>query len=200
MKQGGAASTHLAPRDCGHVYEESGEPAYVGFGFADSDGQWVGPHRLDLLPNYSGFDNAPTNVWSKADQSVSVKHGTREVSLSLQLLFNPPGAACHTSQPYSAVAHLGFGATAAEMSAAEAQDASSPGPVTTCDSFDYTLNAVAYPDTREVTFEKKCFECPHPHESPEQRAAQWKVIGTMSRISPLGGSWVGRRRNRKNKN
>jgi len=191
VKQGGATSTHIAPRDCAHVYEESGEPAYVGFAFADSHGQWVGPHRLDLLPNYSGSDNARNNVWSKADQSVSVKHGTREVSLPLQLLFNPPGAACHTSVPYSAVANLPFNATDSERSAAHAQDASSPGPVTTCDSFDYTLNAVVYPDTREVTFEKKCFECPHPHDSAEQQAAKWKVIGTMARISPLAGGIMG---------
>jgi len=62
---------------------------------------------------------------------------------------------------------------------------------TICDSFDYTLNAVAYPDTREVTFEKKCAECPQQQVSPGQRASSQRVITTMSRISPLAGAIMG---------
>jgi hypothetical protein len=183
MRQAGVTSAHVVPRDCVHVYEAGGAAAYIGFAFADSHGQWGGPRRLDLLPNYSGSDNAPTRVWSNADQSVSVKRGTREVSLPMQLLFNPPAAACHTSQPYSAVEHLPFGATAAQRSAAYAQDSSSPGPVTTCDSFDYTLNVVAYPDTHEVTFEKKCFAC--PHESTVTPADVRRGIERVSKLSPM---------------
>lgn len=183
VKQRGLASTHIAPRECAHVYEESGAPAYIGFAFADSHGQWGAARRLDLLPNYSGSDNAPTKVWSNADQSVSVKRGTRDVSLPLQLLFNPPSAVCST---YSATANLPYGATDAQRSAAAMQ------PVTTsCNSFDYTLNVVAYPDTRELAFEKKCFECPHAPVSREQRAAKQQAIGMMSRISPLAGGIIG---------
>jgi hypothetical protein len=47
------------------------------------------------------------------------------------------------------VAHLPLTATPAQRSAAYAQDANMPAPQTTCSSFDYALNAVAHPDTRE---------------------------------------------------
>jgi hypothetical protein len=164
-RQGGIASTHITPRDCAYVYEEDGAPpAYVGFGFADSHGQWGGTRRVDLLPNNFGSDNAPTRVWFVADQNISVKHGTSNVSLPVQLSFRPPVPVCVTSQYPNR-----------------------PAVSTTCESFDYTLNAVAYPDTREVTFQKKCFECPPSLTSPVQRAGEQQGIQALSRISPLAG-------------
>lgn len=194
-KQGHVTSTHIAPRDCEHVYEESGAPpAYVGLAFADSHGQWGAPRRVGLLPYLFGSDNAPTGVWSKADQSVSVKRGTKDVSLPMRLLFSPARPVCTTTQPDSAVASLPWNATAFERNVAEIHDANSPPATTTCNSFDYTLNVVAYPDTREVSFEKKCFECPQsqtPPTSREQRAAEQQGIQTMSRISPLAGRIMG---------
>jgi len=180
VKQGGVASTHLAPRDCAHVYEENGAaPAFVGFAFADSHGQWGTARRLDLLPDF-GID-----VLTRADRNVSVRRGSKDVSAQLQLLFRPRNPSCRQNIPYSARARLGFNATASQRAQAESEDASRAETV--CDSLDYTLNAVAYADTREVTFEKKCFECPDTHASPEQRAAGRQAMGTMSEISPLAG-------------
>jgi hypothetical protein len=113
----------------------------------------------------------------------------------MQMLFSPPTPVCTTSQPYSAVANLPWNATPAQRAAAYSQDANSPPPTTTCNRFDYTLNAVAYPETREVTFYKKCYECPPtqaPAASAEQRAGEQQTILTMSKISPIAGQIIGR--------
>ncbi len=179
VKQGGVASTHLAPRDCAHVYEENGAtPAFVGFAFADSHGQWGTARRLDLLPDF-GID-----VLTRADQKVSVRRGNKDVSAQLQLLLRPRNPIC--KQPYSEVAHLRWKATDYERAVAERHDAEAK-PV--CETLDYGLNVVAYPDTREVTFEKKCFECPPAPALTELTTQQ--VIGTISRISPEAGRIMG---------
>jgi hypothetical protein len=194
-KQGSrVASAHLAPRDCAHVYEASNGSEYVGFAFADAHGHWGAPRRIDLLPNSFGSRNGPTDVWSGSDHIISVKRGARDVSLPMQMLFRPPVPVCRTSQPYSAVAHLPLNATYAQRAAAYRQDANMPAPTTTCDSFDYTLNVVAYPDTREVDFERKCADCPLGQAgvtSAEQRAGVQQTIGMMSRISPMAGQIIG---------
>jgi hypothetical protein len=180
VKQGGVASTHIAPRDCAHVYEENGAtPAFVGFAFADSHGQWGTARRLDLLPNF-GID-----VLTRADRNVSVRRGSKDVSAQLQLLFRPRNPSCRQNIPYSARARLPLNATASQRAQADSEDASRAETV--CETLDYGLNVAAYPDTREVTFEKKCFECPDAHASPEQRAGEQRALTTMSKISPLAG-------------
>ena len=68
------------------------------------------------------------------------------------------------------------------------QDANAPPATTTCDSFDYTLNVVAYPDTHEVTFEKKCFAC--PHESTVTPADVRRGVEKISQISPMLGQFA----------
>jgi hypothetical protein len=180
VKQSGVASTHIAPRDCAHVYEENGAtPAFVGFAFADSHGQWGTARRLDLLPDF-GID-----VLTRADKNVSVRRGSKDVSAQLQLLFRPRNPSCRQINSGSARARLPLNATASQRAQAESEDASRAETV--CDTRDYSLNVVAYPDTREVTFEKKCFECPDAHASPEQRAGEQQALTTMSKISPLAG-------------
>jgi hypothetical protein len=185
MKQGGVASTHIAPRDCAHVYEENGAtPAFVGFAFADSHGQWGTARRLDLLPDF-GID-----VLTRANRNVSVRRGSKDVSAQLQLLFRPRNPTCSTPSPSHSAQDLPRNATGLERSLAELNDANARRlglDKSSCETLDYGLNVVAYPDTREVTFEKKCFECPAAHASPEQRAAGRQAMGTMSRISPLAG-------------
>ncbi|MGA8757060.1 MAG: hypothetical protein WB611_12185 [Stellaceae bacterium] len=194
-RQGRASTTHLAPRDCAHVYEETGGGAYVGFAFSDGRGQWGGPRRIDLLPNTFGSYNAPTRVWSAgAGQTFPVNRGGRSLSMPMQLLFSPPVASCTTSEPYSAVAHLPLNATSAQRTAANLQDANMPAPQTTCSSFDYALNAVAYPDTREVSFEIKCAGCPlgqPPATTAAQRAGGQQALLKMSTISPLAVGILG---------
>ena len=196
VRQGRASTTHLAPRDCAHVYEETGGGAYVGFAFADGRGQWGAPRRIDLLPNTFGSFNAPTRVWSAgAGQSFPVNRGGRSLSMPMQLLFSPPVASCTTSEPYSAVAHLPLNATSAQRAAANLQDQDMPAPQTTCSSFDYALNAVAYPDTREVSFEIKCEGCPlgqPPATTAAQRAGGQQALAQMSTISPMAVGIMGR--------
>lgn len=182
VKQSGVASRHIAPRDCAHVYEENGAtPAFVGFAFADSHGQWGTARRLDLLPDF-GID-----VLTRADRNVSVRRGSKDVSAQLQLLFRPRNPSCRKNIPYSARARLPWNATATQKSIAESEDESRAKTV--CESLDYGLNVVAYPDTREVTFEKKCFECPPAPALTELTKQQ--AIGTISRISPEAGRIMG---------
>lgn len=183
IRQSGITGAQVVPGDCVHVYEGDGTPTYVGFAFADSHGQWGAPRRLDLLPNDAGSGNAPTKLWSKADERVSVKHGAGNVSMPMQLLFSPEIPVCTTSQPYSAVANLPWNATPSQRSTAAMQDANAPPATTTCDSFEHTLNVVAYPDTHEVTFNKKCFAC--PHESTITPAAVRQGIDRISKLSPM---------------
>jgi hypothetical protein len=169
VKQGSVASTHLAPRDCAHVYEEDGAPpAYVGLAFVDARGQWGTARRQDLLPDFG------LGVLNRANQSAPVRHGNTTVSLPMQLLFQPRVPKCTTLELPSP-----------NPFATEAERARTRRFETVCDSLDYTLNAVAYPDTREVTFEKKCFECPHAPALTELATQQ--VIGTLSTISPEAG-------------
>jgi hypothetical protein len=181
VKQGGVASTHIAPRDCAHVYEENGAtPAYVGLAFVDARGQWGAARRQDLLPDFG------VGVLTRANQSVPVRHGNTTVSVPMQLLFQPRVPKCTT--PRSATEELPAFATRAERDRAASSDRMYPAK-TSCDSFDYTLNAVAYPDTREVAFEKKCFECPPAPALTELTKQQ--MIGTISRISPEAGRIMG---------
>jgi hypothetical protein len=188
IRQSGVTGAHVVPGDCVHVYEGQGAPAYVGLAFADSHGQWGAPRRLDLLPTDSGsmpeqmlLGIAPTRLWSQADEPVSVKHGTGNVSMPMQLLFTPEVPVCRTSR--SASENLPLNATDAQRRDASMSDAMYPR-ATTCDSFEHTLNVVAYADTHEVTFEKKCFAC--PHESTVTPAAVRRGVERVSQLSPIG--------------
>jgi hypothetical protein len=86
-KDNHVTSSQIAPNTCADVYlEHSGIPAYLGFAFVDSHGQWGTPHRFDLLPDFgSRHDNTaplgqrsqpasePVRVLASANQNVSVK-------------------------------------------------------------------------------------------------------------------------------
>jgi hypothetical protein len=77
----------------------------------------------------------------------------------------------------------------------DAQASAIIGPLkteTVCDNFVYTLNAVAYSESRELSFEKVCAKCPSKEKplSPEQQAAAHQVIGMMSTASPTIGAMV----------
>jgi hypothetical protein len=184
--QAGVTAAHVVPGDCVHVYEgQQGTPAYVGLAFADSHGQWGAPRRLDLLPGDTGLGILPTKLWSRADERVSVKHGTGNVSMPMQLLFTPEVPVCRTQTSQSA--SLPFNATNAEISQASIYDSLHP-PVTICDGFEHTLNVVAYAETHEVTFEKKCFAC--PHDSSITQADMRKGVEAASKISPFIGQFV----------
>jgi hypothetical protein len=188
IRQAGVTSAHIVPGDCVRVYEGTGTPAYVGLGFADSRGQWGAPHRLDLLPNDAGSENAPNKLWARADARSSVKHGGGNVTLPMQLLFSPQVPVCRAE---SSGENGVIGANAQETQkikdAIRAQNATNP-QATACDSFEYTLNVVAYPDTHEVTFRNKCFACPHPPTATP--ADIRKGVEKASKLAPVLGAFM----------
>jgi hypothetical protein len=213
-------SSLIAPNTCADVYSEHvGLPAHLGFAFVDSHGQWGTPHRFDLLPDFgSRHDNTaaarqllgqssqpasePVRVLATANQNVSVRRGNKDASAQLQFSFSPSNPACHQSQTGAAshvwTDNLPLNATSSQVATAAREDAQASanrGPLkteTVCDHFVYTLNAVAYPESRELSFEKVCARCPSKEKpaSPEQQAAAHQVIGMMSTVSPTIGAMV----------
>ena len=182
IRQAGVTGAHVVRGDCVHVYEGEGAPAYVGLAFADSHGQWGAPRRLDLLPSEVGAGIAATRLWSKADQRISVKHGAGNVSMPMQLLFTPEVPGCRT---VGADTTGVFGANPQQTQQIKDAINQQTNGKTVCDSFEHTLTVVAYPDTHEVTFEDKCFACPHdPTVTP---AAMRQGVEKASKLSPIAG-------------
>lgn len=166
-KHGRATLFHIPPAQCAHVYEDTAGPASVGFAFTDSRGQWGPASRVEW--------RAPSSeIWGKGGgEKLSVRHGDANVDVPAQMLFHPPRAICDTRINTSS--QVPIGATTS---------------TTFCESNNYDLNAVAYPETREVTFEKKCYACPptsSPGEGAQSRANAQQTTATMSKISPLAG-------------
>jgi hypothetical protein len=198
------ASSHIFPADCARVYSENvGLPAYVGFAFVDSHGQWGGAHRLDLLPDF-GFRNpaaGPEEILNRADQNVSVRRGNKDVSMPMQLLFQPRNPICQYHHYDSAVARLPWNATAFQRAQAASEDANRPPDKTTCEDLFYTLNALAYPDSREITFNNFCDPCQKKAEArltPEERAARQQrsdavnqEVENLKATGPLGALVMG---------
>ena len=177
-KQGRATLFHVPPAQCAHVYEDTAGPASVGFAFADSRGQWAPARRVDwLVPS--------TQIWSKGGgEAISVRRGNANVVVPAQMLFHPPHAICNSNVEYETQYDPGH-----QYDARYARQVAT-GTSTVCDSNDYDLNVVAYPDTREVTFEKKCYACPatsSPAEQAQSRAEIQQTTAMMSKISPLAG-------------
>ena len=137
----------------------------------------VGRARLDLLPDF-GFRNpaaGPEEILNRADQNVSVRRGNKDVSMPMQLLFQPRNPICQYHHYDSAVARLPLNATAFQRAQAASEDANRPPDKTTCEDLFYTLNALAYPDSREITFNNFCDPCQKKAEArltPEERAAR----------------------------
>jgi hypothetical protein len=192
-KESPVASSHIVPAACTRVYSENaGLPAYVGFGLVDSHGQWGTARRLDLLPDFG------IGVLTKADRNVSVRRGDKDVSARLQLLFRPRNPICREYR--SATANLPWNATASQRADAARIDAMTPqGPV--CETLNYALNVVAYPDSREITFNNFCEPCDKKAEArltPDERAARQRrsdavnqEIANLKATGPLGALILG---------
>jgi hypothetical protein len=193
-QSGKVSSSHIAAADCASVAKSVGSmgPAYVGLAFVDARGQWGAARRQDLLPDF-GF-----GVLTRASQRVPVRHGNKTVSLPMQLLFQPRVPKC-TNPPPSAVARLPFNATASQRAFAYQEDANSSRlglDRPSCESLGYVLNAVAYPDSREITFNNFCEPCDKKADArmtPEERAARRQrsdavnqEIGRLKATGPLG--------------
>ncbi len=121
---GKVSSSHIGPADCALVAKSEGSmgATYVGLAFVDSKGQWGAARRLDLLPDFGGDSLAqaatilgdelakrglhspllqaaskPVPILDTANQNASVRHGSKDVSLPMQLLFQPPTPKCGSS-------------------------------------------------------------------------------------------------------
>jgi hypothetical protein len=200
-KEGKVSSSHIGAADCARVYSENrGVPAYVGLALVDSHGQWGTARRLDLLPDFGG------DVLTRADKNVSVRRGDKEVPAQLQLLFRPRNPTCRSPAPsHAAQDNLPLYANGTQRLNAQLQDqdqdrviSSLGGP---CETLGYVLNVVAYPDSREITFNKFCEPCDKKAEAritPEERAGRQRredavnqEIGKLRATGPLGALVMG---------
>ena len=191
---GKVSSSHIGAADCALIAKSVGSmgPAYVGLAFVDARGQWGAARRQDLLPDFG------IGVLTRANQSVPVRHGNTTVSLPMQLLFQPRVPKCTTYR--SATERLSPFATDAERAEARRLDAMSPAE-TVCEDLAYTLNALAYPDSREITFNNFCDPCDKKADAritPEERAAKQqrsdavnREIGNLEATGPLGALVIG---------
>jgi hypothetical protein len=204
-QSGKVSSAHIGAADCALIAESAGSigPAYVGLAFVDARGQWGAARRQDLLP-YLGIGALPgIGVLSRANQTVPVRHGNTTVSLPMQILFQPRAPKC-TSPPPSASSRLPYNATASQRAVAAQQDAESRRldlDRPSCETLGYVLNAVAYPDSREITFNNFCEPCDKKaaaRVTPEERAAQQhrsdaanQEIENLKATGPLGALVMG---------
>ena len=194
-QSGKVSSSHIGAADCASVAESTGSmgPAYVGLAFVDARGQWGAARRQDLLPDFG------LGVLTRANQSVPVRHGNTTVSLPMQLLFQPRGPKCTTYR--SATDSLSPFATNAERDTARRLDAMGPPSGTVCETRNYSFNVVAYPDSREITFNNFCEPCDKKAEArltPEERAARQQrsaavnqEVRNLETTGPLGALVMG---------
>jgi hypothetical protein len=141
-------NSHVSAATCATVSEGT-EPAYVGFAFADSRGQWGAARRLDLFPDFGH------NVLVPVNRNETVSHGNANLTLPMLLSFRPRSPECRPSGGYSEAANLPFNATVSQRAVAQIADtnrAHRDSADTTCETLDYILYAKAFPNTREVSF------------------------------------------------
>jgi hypothetical protein len=194
-QSGKVSSSHIRAADCAFVAKSAGSmgPAYVGLAFVDARGQWGAARRQDLLPDFG------LGVLTRADQNVLVPHGNTSVSLPMKLLFQPRVPKCTTYR--SATDKLPVFATRAARDEAARLDSIGGPTETICEDLGYTLNALAYPDSREITFNKFCDPCDKKAEAritPAERAARQQrsdaanqEIGKLEATGPLGALVMG---------
>jgi len=121
----------------------------------------------------------------------------------MQILFQPRAPKCTSPSP-SASSRLPYNATASQRAVAEQQDAESRRlglDRPSCETLGYVLNAVAYPESREITFNKFCDPCDKKADArvtPEERAAQQhrsdaanQEIEKLKATGPLGALVMG---------
>lgn len=192
---GKVSSSHIGVADCALVAKSEGSmgPAYVGLAFVDARGQWGAARRQDLLPDFG------LGVLTRADQSVLVPHGNTSVSLPMKLLFQPRVPQCTTYR--SATDSLPAFATRAQRDQAAMSDRIGGPTKTICEDLPYSLNVVAYPDSREITFNNFCDPCQKKTEAritPSERAAARQrsdaanqEIEKLKATGPLGALVMG---------
>jgi hypothetical protein len=154
---GNVVAQHVAPTYCAKLASSEGTmaPGVVAVGFADAKGQWGGVHRYERVPAFG------PGVAQATAQKLSVMPGGATVSGASQFRFKPPKPVC--------VTYRGAESTNPFVKTAE---------YTRCDEFVYDVNVLAFPDTREVAFQRFCQPCDDQAEArktAELRAAEKQV-------------------------
>jgi hypothetical protein len=121
----------------------------------------------------------------------------------MQILFQPRVPKCTIPSP-PASSRLPYNATGLERALAEQNDAISAQlglDKPSCETLGYVLNVAAYPDSREITFNKFCEPCDKKAEAsitPEERAARQQrsdavdqEIETLKATEPLAALLMG---------
>jgi hypothetical protein len=187
------ATKHLAPSQCNVLGKADGPANHgvLGFGFADTKGQWAGARRADTIPVgdpelYGTYGTS--YVLDRANQPLSVKHGAASVSVPGLRSYKPlPPTCTYYPGTSSHVASLPFTATPAQVRQAQWLDmGQTPSPAQTiCSSNHYALTVIPYPETHEIGLDLRCDPC----ESPEERRAaeNAEVPAAMKALANLPG-------------
>ena len=146
---------HVGPADCATLASTTGPmaPGVAGVGFPDTQGQWGGVHRMEHVPNFG------SKYVDSTKQTIPVVRGGTRTSIPAQFSLRPPKPICVTNTYQEQVPG---GGTVARN-------------ITHCDDFVYTLNVLAFPDTREVAFLDFCEPCEKKQEAqktPEELATE----------------------------
>lgn len=151
-RAGKVSGSHIGPADCATVAEGTGAmaPAYLGFAFVDSQGQWGAAKRF----NVDSVTRGPDGM-RQASQNALVRRGSTNVSLPMQWLFAPAVPGC-----------VSTGTTVPDRGRIIV------GP-TFCDQLRYDVTVEAFPESREIGFRGDCDPCDQkafPQLTAEERA------------------------------
>jgi len=154
-------AAHVVPAKCGVLEKVEGtaKPGAIGFGFADTKGQWGGVRRTDAWPK-SG-----NGVFAPVKQTLTVKHGAASATIAGLVSYTSAGPACHQEVQYGPAE--GPATTNAERIARAVRGSNTTVGPTVCSDATYSLTVIPYADSHELAFDSHCYPC----ETPEERAA-----------------------------
>lgn len=209
LQSGSIFSKHVPPAECVLITESEGAmgPAYIGFGFTDSKGQWGGAGRFDKIPDWNTVVDSSFGVGTilqRANRSLSVKHGAANVTIPGLLAFHPIGvSSCSSStsptssstrtlspneKRYGLAGATAVGLNASGLNSTTSGAASSPSA---CAYPSYTLTVIPYPETREIGLDTQCDPCEAKKEGPrtpqEQKEREQQEDGTIGFVARLPG-------------
>ena len=161
VRPGSTLISHIAPAKCGVLEKVEGtsKPGTIGFGFTDIKGQWGGVRRTEAWPESSD------GVFAPVKQTLTVKHGSANVTIAGLVSYTSAGPACHQEVQYGP-AEAPATTTAGRIAQAVRGSTATTGSVI-CSDATYSLTIIPYADSHELTFDTHCYPC----ESPEERAA-----------------------------
>lgn len=158
-RAGSVSNSHIRPSTCVAVAKTAGggmQPAYLGLAFTDSRGQWGAARRFDRVPSM-GVRGLPLatrlamsarseplprspEILTGANSNATVRHGNANVSLPLQLLFQPPNPECRTVPTGNS-----------STSTVGGRQTTTVEVTNSCEDVVYTLTVEPYADSREAS-------------------------------------------------